>query len=157
MHHAFVGNSFMSYLFNIIIMAIVPAFCEELAFRGVVQHLCSKWTGKLHLGIVQSSLLFATLHFQFYNFFALLFVGLFFGYLVAYTGTIWITIIIHFLYNLFSLTILFLSKKEIIDTNSKLEHIGFVHLFLLLASIGFVFYILRKNNKLKDTEKMYLN
>ncbi len=157
MHHAFVGNSFMSYLFNIIIMAIVPAFCEELAFRGIFQNLCSKWTGKIHVGIVLSALLFAMLHFQFYNFFALLFVGLFFGYIVAFTGTIWITIIIHFLYNLFSLTILFLSKKGVTDMNSKFEHLGFVHLFLLLLSVGIVFYVLRKNNKLKDTENLYLS
>ena len=40
-------------------VAIVPAIGEELLFRGVLQQLFIKWTGKIHVGIFVSSFLFS--------------------------------------------------------------------------------------------------
>ena len=39
-------------LANIVVMAVVPAVCEECIFRGAVQQTCAKWFGNHHWAIL---------------------------------------------------------------------------------------------------------
>ena len=152
-HDAFIGQSPRSYIVNIFIMAIVPAFCEELVFRGLLQQLFCKWTKNMHIGIALSTLIFALLHFQFYNLFALLFIGFTFGYIAFLFGTIWVTIILHLMFNLFSLTSVYLVKNEMISDNSWDNS---TWIFLSVAttlSLGYCYKMLKRENKLAESMK----
>jgi len=55
-------------LFNLLMIAVIPAFGEEFLFRGVIQRIFSDWTRNYHWGIWISAILFSALHMQFYGF-----------------------------------------------------------------------------------------
>lgn len=86
-------------LFNIFMIAIIPALGEELLFRGVIQKIFTQMTHNYHLGIWISALLFSALHMQFYGFIPRMLLGALFGYLLVFTGSIWLPILAHFLNN----------------------------------------------------------
>lgn len=80
-------------------IAILPAICEELVFRGVLQPLISKVARNQHIGIWISAAIFSTIHFQFYGFIPRLFLGAILGYLVFWSGSLWPAIVAHFANN----------------------------------------------------------
>ncbi|MFT5749150.1 MAG: membrane protease YdiL (CAAX protease family) [Ancylomarina sp.] len=84
---------------NLLLIAVIPALGEELLFRGVLQKQLSKWTGSIHLGIFISAILFSALHMQFFGFFPRLFLGMLFGYLLVWTGSLWVPILAHLVNN----------------------------------------------------------
>ncbi len=86
-------------LVNIFVIAIVPAFCEELLFRGVLQGLFVKWVKNVHIGILITALVFGFFHFQFLSLLPRFYLGIIFGYLFYWSGSLWITIFAHFINN----------------------------------------------------------
>jgi len=85
-------------LINLFIMAVLPAFGEEFIFRGILM----KWFSKsmnIHLAIIISAFLFSAIHIQFLGFFARFFMGLILGYLFYWSGSLWASILFHFLNN----------------------------------------------------------
>ena len=84
---------------NLVIVAVLPAIGEELLFRGVLQQLIKTMTGKSHLAIWITAILFSALHLQFFGFLPRMLLGALFGYLLEWTGTLWIPIIAHFINN----------------------------------------------------------
>ena len=63
-----VMNSVGSLVFNLIMIALLPAIGEELIFRGIFQRIFAEWTKNIHLGILLAAILFSAMHFQFYGF-----------------------------------------------------------------------------------------
>lgn len=94
-----VMDSFNLLLLNILMLAIIPALGEELIFRACFQKVLGRWTGNYHLAIWLSAIIFSSIHFQFYGFFPRMFLGAFFGYLLVWSGSIWLPILAHFLNN----------------------------------------------------------
>lgn len=100
MTNAFMNSKgFGGLLFNLFMMAIIPAFGEEFVFRGILQRLLQQWTGKAAVAIVLSSILFSAIHLQFYGFFPRLFIGAILGIVFWRTGNLWLCILIHFINN----------------------------------------------------------
>ncbi|MFC2097510.1 lysostaphin resistance A-like protein [Bacteroidota bacterium] len=104
-------------LLNILMVGIVPAIGEELMFRGLLQKLFTKWTKNVHIGIIIASILFSAMHMQFYGFLPRLLLGLFLGYIFVWSGSLWIPILVHFLYNSLAVVMYFLFQSEIISTD----------------------------------------
>lgn len=86
-------------IFNILLIAIIPALGEELLFRGCIQRIFSKWTGNYQLGIWIAATIFSAIHVQFYGFLPRMLLGALFGYLMAWSGSLWVPIIAHFINN----------------------------------------------------------
>jgi len=86
-------------LLNIFVMALVPAFSEELFFRGVLQNLVLEWKKNIHFAVFLTAFLFAVVHQQFYTFIPIFFLGAILGYIYCLTANIWLPITIHFLNN----------------------------------------------------------
>ncbi len=84
---------------NLFIVAVLPAIGEELLFRGLLQKLIKKMTGNPHWAIWVTAILFSALHLQFFGFLPRLLLGALFGYLLEWTGTLWLPIIAHFINN----------------------------------------------------------
>jgi len=80
-------------------IAVLPAICEELVFRGVLQPLLSKAFSNAHIGIWVSAIIFSAIHFQFYGFLPRVVLGAILGYLVLWSGSLWAAIIAHFANN----------------------------------------------------------
>ena len=83
----------------IISVALVPAVFEELAFRGALQPLLIKATGKPWIGIAIASVIFSAIHFQFYGFLPRLFLGALFGWFAYRSGSLIPGMVAHFVNN----------------------------------------------------------
>lgn len=97
---AFLDNPRTIGLFvNLFVVAVVPAFAEELFFRGIIQKLLIKWTKNVHLGIIITGIVFALLHFQFLSALPRILQGIILGYIFHWTRSLWIPIIAHLVNN----------------------------------------------------------
>ena len=85
---------------NIFVLAILPALAEEILFRGVIQKFLARWIGSGIMAVIVTSLVFSTLHLQFYGFLPRFLLGMVFGLLYLWSGTIWLPVIAHFGNNL---------------------------------------------------------
>jgi len=88
-----------SLFYILIIVAVVPAFGEELLFRGVLQKIFINWAKNPHVGIWITAIMFSALHMQFFGFFPRLLLGLMFGYIFYWSKSLWLPILGHFINN----------------------------------------------------------
>ncbi|MBL0341505.1 MAG: CPBP family intramembrane metalloprotease [Bacteroidetes bacterium] len=89
----------LELLFNLFIVALLPALGEELLFRGVLQRLFKELTNNIHVAIILTSILFSAIHMQFFGFIPRMLLGMLFGYLLHWTGSIWVPIFAHLVNN----------------------------------------------------------
>lgn len=109
-------------LFNLLMIAVIPAFGEEFLFRGVIQRIFSDWTRNYHWGIWISAILFSALHMQFYGFVPRVVLGALFGYMLVWSGSIWVPVLAHFFNNAAGVIGLYLINRGTIDP--AIEDIG---------------------------------
>ncbi|MGQ9846935.1 MAG: lysostaphin resistance A-like protein [Bacteroidales bacterium] len=144
------ADSWIDFLYNIVLIAAIPAIGEEFLFRGLLQRLFTELTKNVHLSILIAAILFSAIHFQFYGFIPRLFLGLIFGYLLEYTGTIWIPISAHFINNLMGVIIGYFFPNENLVNNidSQITTISLIY-GILGGLIGFlcIWLIARKANR----------
>ena len=97
------GTSVGVLLVNIGLMALLPALSEELTFRGVIQSLVvGRWSldsRRKHLAVWVTAILFSAIHLQFYGFVPRMLLGALFGYMLVWTGSLWVPIVMHFTNN----------------------------------------------------------
>jgi membrane protease YdiL (CAAX protease family) len=96
---------------NIFMIALIPAIGEELIFRGILQKIFVRWTGNVHAAIIISAFLFSAMHLQFYGLFPRWLLGVGFGYLLVWSGSIWLPIFAHFVNNAMAVIVMYLSNK----------------------------------------------
>jgi len=94
-------------LFNVLLVAIIPALGEEFFFRGAVLRLLSG-KNKYVLSIWITAIIFSAIHMQFYGFLPRMLFGVFFGYLVLWSGSLWLPVIAHFVNNVVSVLFYYL-------------------------------------------------
>ena len=137
-------DSFGKLLMYTILIGIMPALCEELLFRGLVLNGLARY-GK-NLAVFGSAFFFMIMHGNPDQTVHQFILGVIFGYIVYYTGNIWITIIIHFCNNFFVLLINFVfnllssgetASTEVTETLSEQASIGSsIVSFIISAEIG---------------------
>lgn len=94
-------NAFTGYsglLISILLTAVLPAICEEFLHRGVLLHGCLKQFG-VRKAILWSSLLFGLMHMNAGQFFYATILGWFMAVTVLATGSLWGSVIVHFMNN----------------------------------------------------------
>lgn len=106
-----------SFLLNLLMMAVIPAIGEEMLFRGLIQRLCREWFKNIHLAIMVSAAIFAFVHFQFFGFLPRFLMGVLFGYMVYWSGSLWVPIIAHFMNNATAVVVAFLSARWLPGTD----------------------------------------
>lgn len=96
-------------LISFIIIAIIPAIGEELLFRGILQN--KMWeVSNIHVAIWITGILFGVIHMQFYGVVPRIILGVIFGYLYYWSGTLWVPILAHFINNGFTLLLLYMNN-----------------------------------------------
>lgn len=91
----------LGVVYLILAYAILPAVCEELIFRGI---LCAEFEGKgVACAVAVSSIFFSMLHFNLPAMPVYLFAGVILSLTLYATRSVFCTVIVHFLYNLFCL------------------------------------------------------
>ncbi len=84
--------------FNILMIALTPAICEELLFRGYVQRQAERSMGVIW-GIVFTGVVFGFYHLQLTKVIPLAALGLFVAYITWRTGSLIPAIVVHFANN----------------------------------------------------------
>lgn len=132
------GNvgTFSGLLLNILMIAVLPAIAEELLFRGVFQRFFTEWTKNTHAAIWITAFIFSAIHMSYFGFLPRLVLGAFMGYLLVWSGSIWLPIIAHFTNNFFGVLGLYLYHNNYIQLNPiEMES---EHLFTLPIIVGFI-------------------
>ncbi len=149
-------------LLNLLLMAVLPAFSEELCFRGILMNLFMRTKDKgqktkdenaerltangsrrtTHTAIWATAIIFSFIHFQFYGFIPRMLMGALFGYLLIWSGSIWLPMIAHFtnnvlaviLYNIYYTQGLDPTTADTFGTGNTLW-VGIVSCILLVGCI----------------------
>lgn len=150
-------DNFLDYASIVLSIALVPAFCEEFLFRGFVQSSFEK-RFSISWSIVITAFFFAIFHFNPFALIPLFLLGVYFSYLVHLTGSIFYSIILHFLNNFFTITIYGIYKTEDVisakpEINYPVGTLAFSLLFLIFLMIFTLFILKREVEKRKLNQK----
>ncbi len=134
---------------NLFIIALLAALGEELLFRGVVLQLFYEGLKNSHLAVFISAILFSALHLQFYGFLPRTVLGILFGYIFIWTGSLWIPIILHFLFNGITVVAAYLYNTGHISTDIESfgttdNNIIIIGSFIISIILLFAIYRIRK-------------
>ena len=99
-------------LLNIFLIALVAAVSEELMFRGALQRIFGRIFNNRHAAIWFSAFIFSAIHMQFYGFLPRFLLGAGFGYLYFWSGSLWYSILAHFLNNAFAVCQAYYMQKH---------------------------------------------
>lgn len=80
------------------IVGLLTGFSEEMFFRGGLQTIMTM-PGRHTFAIWTSAIIFSAVHFQFFGFFPRVLMGVFFGYLLVWSGSLWLPVFAHALNN----------------------------------------------------------
>lgn len=93
------GTTGFDLFINLLLVGMLPAVGEELLFRGVLQKHFGEWFKNPHISVFLAAFVFSAIHFQFYGFVPRLILGMIFGYLVYFSGSLWPAVFAHFFNN----------------------------------------------------------
>lgn len=100
------------YIIALVVMAFLPALCEETMFRGGLQNFLTRATNMPWLSIIIVSIIFSVVHLSFYGFLSRMFLGIILGLIFQYSGKLWLSILAHFINNALALTVLFFYIRQ---------------------------------------------
>ena len=92
------SSNFPEMLFVVLVVALVPAFSEELLFRGLVQRSLEK-SLNVRKGIIITGMVFGAFHLNPFSFVPLAAIGIYLGFLTAKSESIISSITAHFFNN----------------------------------------------------------
>lgn len=92
-------NNWVDLVISVLVMACLPAFGEELIFRGILQKYLVLWTKNAWIGIIISAAIFSAIHMQFQGFLPRMYLGILLGYAFWVSGSLWLPILLHFINN----------------------------------------------------------
>ncbi len=136
-----------NYFENILVIftvALTPAVCEEIAFRGLFQRSL-ELRFKPRLAILFSGLFFALFHFNLMQLIPLIIIGAFFGYSAYKTDSIITPVILHFLNNLYSVSVFFVMGKEVLNEFEILTYSPLNSVLIVLGGLvifGILMYLI---------------
>lgn len=143
------AHSVIEFLVVIFVIAITPAICEEMLFRGFVLYNLSR-VSKSWAAIFLSGFFFAFYHFQPFNIIPLIVLGWYLGFIVYFANSIWVGVICHFLNNFFASYFLYVYGVDEFQTpniaGNELGNavIAGVVSLLLFTALIFLYYRLRE-------------
>jgi membrane protease YdiL (CAAX protease family) len=103
----------------VVVIALLPAFGEEIVFRGLIQNELFKGTRNIHVSIWIAAILFSAIHLQFYGFIPRMLLGALFGYLYYWSGSLNMAILAHFINNAMSVIGMYLFQLGYLDVDME--------------------------------------
>lgn len=131
-------HSIYDLAFNLMLVAILAGLGEELFFRGILQKILGEWKNGI-FAIWFAAFIFSTIHMQFYGFFPRLLLGAFFGYLLFWSGNLWLPILAHTINNAIGVIFYYLKFNGVtvpdIDTIGTGNTIYLAAISVILTSV----------------------
>lgn len=149
------SDNIPTLLINILILSVLPAFGEEMLFRGILQKLFAKVLKSGHLAIILTAILFSASHLQFFGFLPRLLLGLIFGYLYYWSRSIWLSVLAHFINNLIPVVLAYFIGWESINLNveevfTRGEYVILVPIFFSGLLLFGIWDQLKKSNSYEE-------
>tara|TARA_B100002051_G_scaffold131386_2_gene124910 strand:- start:2241 stop:3026 length:786 start_codon:yes stop_codon:yes gene_type:complete len=141
-------DSIIDLVFNLLVIAIIPAIGEEIFFRGYLQQKLIKWIRSPHIGIIITAILFSIIHFQFSGLIPRFILGVLLGYIFYWSSSLWIPIIAHFVNNAQVLIISYVYKD--INNSMLSTNIDVASGLFSFFGASLLLYIFYKNSNLKN-------
>jgi membrane protease YdiL (CAAX protease family) len=138
-------NTF-AFIKAFMLIAVLPALCEETLFRGVLQPVFKKGLGNLHLAVWLTALCFALVHANFYAILSIWVLGAVLGYLREWTGSLWVSILMHLFNNGLIVSAVYFGDiplEQLNDVSIQSEELW----LSILSVVGFVglLYLIRRS------------
>jgi membrane protease YdiL (CAAX protease family) len=132
------SHSIPELFYVLVVVALVPAFCEELLFRGLVQKNFERglkgWWAVIFPGII-----FGAYHFNPFSFLPLVVLGVYLGFLVYRSNSILTCIVAHFANNLFAVVSIFFNSDEGILFHDDTAAPSVSMMFRIVVGFGVIF------------------
>lgn len=128
------GKSFGGILVLILTVGCLTGFGEEVFFRGMFTRLIIDKPCNKHIAIWIGAFLFSLMHFQFYGFVPRMLLGGFFGYLMVWSGSLWLPIIAHAINNSLAIVSIYLCEQNILPV--RLDEVGCDSISLFIVSLA---------------------
>ena len=135
---------------SLLIIAALAAVSEELLFRSVIQKALIKLFKNAHVAIVVTAFVFSAVHMDFFGFFPRFILGLMLGYMFWMSGSIFPSMLMHFVNNATIVMLYYLNTRGFIDID--VEHFGStdnvaIIILSLITTVAIFITCYRLNNK----------
>lgn len=140
-------------LFNLLLIALVPAIAEELFFRGLMQPIFLRTFRSPAAAIWITAFCFSFFHLQFLGFVPRFILGAVLGYAAHWSGTLWLPVAGHFVNNAAAVLVSWFIGVEALE--AEFETLGAqredwffaVGSALLLITGMYLFYLISHRDK----------
>jgi membrane protease YdiL (CAAX protease family) len=130
------GTTVGSLILNLFVIAFMAALSEEMFFRGVLQKVLMECIKNKHVAIWVGAALFSAFHMQFYGFVPRMIMGAYLGYLFLWSGSLYPSILAHFLNNGMAVFLAWLVNRGVISVD--MDKVGAESGQWILVVISFV-------------------
>jgi len=140
-------------LFNLFLIALIPAIGEEMFFRGVIQKKLQLIITNPHIAIFISAFIFSAIHMQFFGLLPRFVLGIILGYLFYYSANLWMSVLAHFINNALGVLLMysaFANKLNPDIVNIKNTEITFIQAFFSVSVVLFFIYLYKQINNKKS-------
>lgn len=137
------SQGWLSMLWGVLVIGILTGFSEELFFRGGLEGILMRTSMGIGGAVWLAAFIFSFMHFQFFGFVPRLIMGVFFGYLLIWTRSIWVPVFAHALNNSVVVVAASIFGREVTLLDAESGSIGGMLLPLLsliLTACFFIFY-----------------
>lgn len=139
------------FLFNLIIIAILPGIGEELIFRGVLQKQIGLMLKNPIVAIWISAIIFSAIHLQFEGFLPRMVLGVVLGYLYYWTGNLWVPMLAHAFNNGIQIVLIYATGMDVTTFDEKSsDQLQWWMLPLSIAVMYFISTAIHKNRKVSE-------
>ncbi len=147
------SGSVIEGFFVIIVVAVVPAICEEVLFRGFIQKSFELKMTKFKAALITASF-FGIYHFSPYGLVPLVLLGFYFGFAAYLSGSIFVPIFLHFINNLFAVITYFIFGSNSAVDKALEESIGInqslISIVILILLITFYLIFIKSRYKIEN-------
>ncbi len=105
------------------VVGLLTGFSEEIFFRGTMQRIFSQSGIRNWIAVWGTALIFSAMHFQFFGFVPRTLMGVFFGYLFIWSGSLWPAVFAHSLNNTMVVLGVWWSEDRL---NSNIDNLGII-------------------------------
>ena len=140
----------MDIVINLLVIALLPAICEEVCFRGCLQRIIIHILKNPWAGIIITSILFSAFHMEFSGFLPRMFLGILLGALFWYSGSLWVNMLAHFFIN-GAQVIAILYYPKLVDENPSIP----IYTALISAALVFGLFVIIKKQSTATFAKVY--
>ncbi len=141
---------------NLFCLALFPAICEEVIYRGIILNGLRKFGNAIAIFI--SAIVFTVAHGSLMQFLYQFALGIVLGYIVVKTGSIVASMIAHFVNNATVIIVNYISTTTGISIDEAVSWSAFEIVFAIVmaALTCFMIYVVLSSLKCKKEEKIYV-